>query len=244
MSRSIGATRRVSRGWRTRSSSRRTSSAWTPRCDAVGPGGLGAAGRALDDEEPAWGEPAGPQPVEHGAERGLVEVVRAGRRRRGRPASSAAGSGARCAATVAAHDADAGQPEVAPVAGDDVGRATVGLDEHDARPHRGEAASSPSAPEPAYRSSTRAPRTASRASRAENTASRTRSLVGRVPDPGGVRRVRPPAVPAMTRVISHAPGRRPARRRPGPARRRRGRGARRARGRRPRGRRRPRGPAR
>jgi hypothetical protein len=63
------------------------------------------------------------------------------------------------------------------------------------------AASSPSAPDPANRSKTRAPRITSRASRAEKIASRTRSLVGRVPVFGTLR-VRDPAKPATIRVIA------------------------------------------
>src|SRR6478672_9277758 len=62
------------------------------------------------------------------------------------------------------------------------------------------AASRPSAPDPAYRSSTAAPARTPRCSSRENSASRTRSLVGRVPLPAGVCRRRPPTRPLMMRV--------------------------------------------
>jgi hypothetical protein len=65
------------------------------------------------------------------------------------------------------------------------------------------AASSSSAPEPAYRSSTRAPSSTPRCSSREKTASRTRSEVGRVPR-SGTRMIRPPAVPATIRVMRTA----------------------------------------
>ena len=72
-------------------------------------------------------------------------------------------------------------------------------------------ASSPMAPEPAYRSRKRSPVSEpSWDSSAENSASRTRSAVGRVASPVGVLRRRPPAVPPMIRVMS-SPGTRPAR---------------------------------
>ena len=57
-----------------------------------------------------------------------------------------------------------------------------------------ESASSPSAPEPANRSSTRA--SCTKSPRIENSASRTRSEVGRVARPLGVVRRRPPQRPA------------------------------------------------
>lgn len=60
-------------------------------------------------------------------------------------------------------------------------------------------ASRPRAPEPAYRSTTRARSKASRASSAENNASRTRSLVGRVPCAGTFKMMEP-AAPEMMRV--------------------------------------------
>jgi hypothetical protein len=63
-------------------------------------------------------------------------------------------------------------------------------------------ASTPSAPLPANRSTTRAPTTAARLPRALNTASRTRSVVGRVRAPGGATSVRPRAVPATTRIVA------------------------------------------
>ena len=62
----------------------------------------------------------------------------------------------------------------------------------------------PSAPDPAYRSSTRAPSTTSRCSSRENSASRTRSLVGRVPARGTCS-MRPPTVPATIRVTGALP---------------------------------------
>src|ERR687892_163384 len=60
-------------------------------------------------------------------------------------------------------------------------------------------ASTPSAPLPANRSSTRAPSTAPRLHRALKIASRTRSDVGRVRPPGGATSVRPLALPPRTR---------------------------------------------
>src|SRR5262245_34315759 len=64
-------------------------------------------------------------------------------------------------------------------------------------------ASSPTAPEPAYRSRKRSPaREPHHDSIAENRASRTRSLVGRVFTPRGVEILRPPAVPAMILVMA------------------------------------------
>ena len=62
-----------------------------------------------------------------------------------------------------------------------------------------DSASSPSAPEPAHRSSTFAPSSPGSCSSAENSASRTRSDVGRVPR-GGTASRRPPATPAMIRT--------------------------------------------
>jgi hypothetical protein len=63
-------------------------------------------------------------------------------------------------------------------------------------------ASSPTAPDPAYRSRNRSPcREPHHASMLEKSASRTRSVVGRVVGPVGVDRRRPPAVPPMIRVI-------------------------------------------
>ena len=62
-----------------------------------------------------------------------------------------------------------------------------------------DSASSPSAPEPAHRSSTLAPASPGSCSSAANSASRTRSDVGRVPV-GGTASRRPPATPAMTRT--------------------------------------------
>ena len=59
-----------------------------------------------------------------------------------------------------------------------------------------ESASSPRAPDPAYRSSTRAPSSSMRASSMANTDSRTRSDVGLVPA-GGAVIGRPRADPAM-----------------------------------------------
>ena len=64
------------------------------------------------------------------------------------------------------------------------------------------AASRPSAPDPAYRSSTALPATTSRCSSRENNASRTRSLVGRVREPLGVLSRSPPARPPMIRVTA------------------------------------------
>ena len=60
-----------------------------------------------------------------------------------------------------------------------------------------ESASMASAPEPANRSSTRAP---SMSPRIENSASRTRSEVGRVAAPRGATSGRPPDCPAITRT--------------------------------------------
>ena len=73
-------------------------------------------------------------------------------------------------------------------------------------------ASSPMAPEPAYRSRKRSPVSdPSWASSAENSASRTRSEVGRVASPAGVLRRRPPAVAADDAGHRPSPGTRPAR---------------------------------
>src|SRR5690349_7473986 len=65
-------------------------------------------------------------------------------------------------------------------------------------------ASRPTAPEPAYRSRTRSPSSGppSRDCQVEKRPSRARSEVGRVPCPGGTARRRPPAAPAITRVMS------------------------------------------
>ena len=66
-------------------------------------------------------------------------------------------------------------------------------------------ASSPTAPEPAYRSRKRSPWSEPHQdSMAENSASRTRSLVGRVLVPRGVASRRPPADPPMIRVMERA----------------------------------------
>src|SRR5690606_32059199 len=65
-----------------------------------------------------------------------------------------------------------------------------------------ESASRPIAPDPAYRSSTRAPsRPPSSDMTEENRASRARSLVGRVVRPSGTEIRRPPAAPAMMRLM-------------------------------------------
>ena len=78
--------------------------------DAVGPGGFGAAGGALDDEEATGGEPSGPQAVEHGGQGRLVDVVgrvdehEVGARAGGRVGREVRGHGA-------AHDPDAGQAQ-------------------------------------------------------------------------------------------------------------------------------------
>ena len=64
-----------------------------------------------------------------------------------------------------------------------------------------DSASSPSAPEPAHRSSTAVPSSPGSCASAENSASRTRSDVGRVPD-GGTASRRPPAAPATIRVTA------------------------------------------
>src|SRR6266700_3864839 len=66
-----------------------------------------------------------------------------------------------------------------------------------------ESASRPSAPEPANRSSTRAPR--SGRWRMENHASRTRSPVGRTASPAGVFKRRPLNSPAIIRTIACPP---------------------------------------
>src|SRR5580704_12941124 len=64
-----------------------------------------------------------------------------------------------------------------------------------------DSASSPTAPDPAYRSSTRRfLRSPNSETSEEKSPSRARSLVGRVPCPDGTRSLRPPAFPAMTRV--------------------------------------------
>src|SRR3954451_787354 len=60
----------------------------------------------------------------------------------------------------------------------------------------------PSAPDPANRSSTRAPSITPIDRSALNVASRTRSLVGRVVWPAGATRRSPPAVPATTRIAA------------------------------------------
>ena len=67
-----------------------------------------------------------------------------------------------------------------------------------------DSASSPSAPEPAYRSSTDAPSRSIRAASTLNSDSRTRSVVGRVPR-GGTAMRRPPRPPATMRVSSPPP---------------------------------------
>ncbi|GIH92417.1 hypothetical protein Psi01_30470 [Planobispora siamensis] len=64
-----------------------------------------------------------------------------------------------------------------------------------------DSASSPTAPDPAYRSSTRAPSSEpSSDPTVEKIASLARSLVGRVRFPGGTASRLPPAIPAMTRL--------------------------------------------
>ena len=69
-----------------------------------------------------------------------------------------------------------------------------------------DSASSPIAPDPAYRSSTASPwKLPNSDSSDENSASRTRSAVGRVPLPGGTAIRRPPAAPPTIRVTS-SPG--------------------------------------
>src|SRR5688500_6828695 len=65
-----------------------------------------------------------------------------------------------------------------------------------------ESISKPSAPVPAYSSSTRPAAMAPRASSSEATASRTRSAVGRVALPMGVRNRRPPSLPPTMRMCS------------------------------------------
>jgi hypothetical protein len=68
-----------------------------------------------------------------------------------------------------------------------------------------ESASSPTAPLPAYRSMTRVPSSEpSTDSTVPNSPSRARSLVGRVARPAGTVSRRPPATPAMTRVMTRA----------------------------------------
>ncbi len=80
----------------------------------------------------------------------------------------------------------------------------VRLDQQRALGPPRDTASSPTAPEPAYRSSTRTPASEPRRlSSAENNASRARSAVGRVARPGGVTERSPAgAAPAMTRVTT------------------------------------------
>ena len=139
--------------------------------------------------------------VEHGGEGLLGEVVRGVDEARGRRRRTGAGSWARCRGDGRAHDAGAGRDRGARVRGDDVGGAAVGLDEHD----RGGAAAGGLETQGAGTGvEVEHARPAHGVAGVEggNTASRTRSLVGRVPEPGGVRTVRPPATPAMIRVTS------------------------------------------
>ncbi len=71
-----------------------------------------------------------------------------------------------------------------------------------AQPAPRDSASSPTAPDPAYRSITRAPRSPYSESSVKKIPSRALSLVGLVPRPGGTSSRRPPALPAMIRVMS------------------------------------------
>ena len=74
------------------------------------------------------------------------------------------------------------------------------------------ALSTPREPEPAYRSSTRAPEITSKASRRENRASFTRSVVGLVKDPGTAANGVPPPTPEIILVtVPTAIRRRPLR---------------------------------
>ncbi|SHW94518.1 Uncharacterised protein [Mycobacteroides abscessus subsp. abscessus] len=76
-------------------------------------------------------------------------------------------------------------------------RRSASTNKADAAPR--DSASSPSAPDPAYRSRTRTPSKSTRAASTLNSDSRTRSVVGRVPLAGTEIR-RPPWRPPMIRV--------------------------------------------
>ena len=194
------------------------------------------------------GRPGASQPAARrsrtAAQRGLVEVVgrvdehEVGRARGGR-ARRRGGS-----PTVERTTRTAGRPRSRTLRGDDVGRPAVGLDEHDgcrAAARRLEPEGTGPGVEVEH---PRPPHGVAGVERREHAPRAPGRSSGGCPSPAACAACDRPATPAMIRVISRAPGRRPARRRPGPAPPRRARGARRARGRRRRGRRRPRAPPR
>ena len=169
--------------------------------EAGRPGDDGALGRPFDDHQGTRHEPAVVHQRAPGRRRRPGRTSgRAGRRRPRRRARRAAS--ARNDATEVATTRAREKPRVAALRAINaaVRRSCSTIVTTPApRDH----ASSPTAPEPAYRSRKRSPSSDPvRDSIAENNASRTRSLVGRVVWPRGVSRRRPPAVPPMMRVMS------------------------------------------